>query len=63
MFGCGFGRSAFTGGWSTWMIVPMIFRLLIIIGIIYAVVKLFKSHMVNNNNAVKYLMKIRYRRN
>ncbi|NFJ61890.1 SHOCT domain-containing protein, partial [Clostridium botulinum] len=21
MFGCGFGRSTFTGGWSTWMIV------------------------------------------
>ncbi|AJD32504.1 MULTISPECIES: SHOCT domain-containing protein [Clostridium] len=55
MFGCGFGRSAFTGGWSTWMIVPMIFRLLIIIGIIYAVVKLFKNHMANNNNAIKIL--------
>ncbi|NFF77697.1 SHOCT domain-containing protein [Clostridium sporogenes] len=55
MFGCGFGRSAFTGGCSAWMIVPMIFRLLIIIGIIYAVVKLFKNHMANNNNAIKIL--------
>ncbi|NFI43175.1 SHOCT domain-containing protein, partial [Clostridium botulinum] len=36
MFISGFARSAFTGGRSTWMNVPMIFRLLIIIGIIYA---------------------------
>ncbi len=55
MFGCRFGESAFTGGWSAWAIVPMIFRLLIIAGMIYVGIRLFKGYMGNNSNAIKIL--------
>lgn len=54
MFGCGIG-SGFNGGWSAWMIIPMLFRFLIIVGIIYVGVKLFKGHIGKNNNAIKIL--------
>lgn len=54
MFGCGIG-SGFNGGWSAWMIIPMIFRFLIIVGIIYVGIKLFKGHIGKNNNAIKIL--------
>ncbi|MEG0773015.1 SHOCT domain-containing protein [Clostridium sp.] len=54
MFGCGIG-AGFTGGWSAWMIIPMIFRLLVIVGVIYFGIKLVKSHIKSNNHAVKIL--------
>jgi putative membrane protein len=54
MFGCGVG-SGFTGGWSSWMIIPMIFRFLIIVGIIYFAVKLIKGHTISSNGAMKML--------
>ncbi|WP_251859993.1 SHOCT domain-containing protein [Clostridium sp. Marseille-Q2269] len=57
MFGCGFGGSgaAFTGGWSAWMIIPMIFRLAVISGIIYVAWKLVRGNMLSSNNAFKIL--------
>lgn len=54
MFGCEIG-AGFAGGWSSWMIVPMMFRFLIIIAVIYFGIKLFKSHITNNNHAIKLL--------
>lgn len=50
MFGCGIGS-----GWSSWMIIPMMFRFIIIIAVIYFGVKLFRSHVTNNNHAIKLL--------
>lgn len=54
MFGCGLG-AGFAGGWSSSMIIPMLFRLLVIIGIIYFGVKLFRNHSINTNHALKLL--------
>jgi len=54
MFGCGIG-TGFAGGWSSWMVIPLIFRFLVIITVIYFGMKLFRSHVTNNNHAVKLL--------
>jgi len=54
MFGCDFGPGFF-GEWSTWMIIPMIFRLIVLIGIIYVGIKVFKSHSYSDNSAMNIL--------
>lgn len=52
MFGCGIG---FNGVWSSWMVIPMVLRVLVLVGIIYVEVKLFKNYTRDNNNAIKML--------
>ncbi|AJA48630.1 hypothetical protein CPAST_c25610 [Clostridium pasteurianum DSM 525 = ATCC 6013] len=54
MFGCGYGNG-FIGVGGPYLIIFMIIRLLIIIGIVVAAVKLFKGYFKVNNNAIKTL--------
>lgn len=54
MFGCGFGNG-FVGGWSSWMIIPMLLKFAVWGGIIYFGIKLFKSNSSNNTSAMKIL--------
>lgn len=56
MFGCGYGNgNGFIGGGGPYLIIFMIIRLLIIIGIVVAAIKLFKGYFKGNNNAIKTL--------
>ncbi|AGK96860.1 SHOCT domain-containing protein [Clostridium pasteurianum] len=57
MFGCGYGyySNGFMGWGGPYPIIFMIIRLLIIIGIVFVAVKLFKGYFKGNNNAIKTL--------
>lgn len=56
MFGCGSGTmGAISGGFSLWMLVPMIFRFLLLGAVIYFIVKIFKGNGTNSRSAMRIL--------
>lgn len=50
---CGFGGSGF--GFSPWMTVMMIIRILVFTGLIVLGIKLVKNYTVNSSSAIKIL--------